>query len=168
MPKISELTDLSSLADADDTVVVDDTDDNTKRAGMDTIATYFSFSNALSSAVQTEGTKTIRQIAQDLGATNGSVLLTIPTINETSFVVYDLTNPDTSGNTIIRVASTSGNDSYFVAIYNNSAYSIDIDRIGFNSLYLPGTGDVASFTLAANEVFFSFVGINDWYGIYKG
>jgi hypothetical protein len=165
MPKISELTDLASLADADDTVIVDDTDDTTKRTGMDAIASYMAVSSIFISGVSTVADDSFELIAQDLSATSGTVTLTSP--DSTSVLAYyNLTNPDTSGGTTVEYDNTG---KYLLVIYNNSAYNITIeDPSGGAALLQPGVGGVTNFVLASNEVFFGFIAFNACYGIYVG
>jgi hypothetical protein len=165
MPKISELTDLASLADADDIVVVDDTDDTTKRTGMDTIATYMAASSIFLGGVSDAAEDSFEQISQDLSATSGTVTLTSPA-STSIFAYYNLTNPDTGGGTTVQYDNTG---QYLLVIYNNSAYSITVEAPGGGGgIEVPGVGGATNFVLASYEVFFAYVVTSTCLGIYVG
>lgn len=167
MPKISELTNLTTLADEDIMAILDDTDNATKRISALTLAQYVtSSSSALSSFIVNNA---FQETATNLGATVGTV--TLANSLDKWITVYTCTNPDTGGGTDVALpAFSSGVSSFsgFVVIVNNDAtYNIDFVN-GSGTIVYNGTFGVTSITLAPYELVFMTANVNSYNVLYKG
>jgi hypothetical protein len=149
MPKISELTDIGTLAFNDELPVLDTSESITKRINVSNLFNQFSASvNIITEIVQS-----IEYKDEDL-LQSSSVQLAQP--NDRIIVIWNLTNPNQTTNTEVFINPLDDNR-FFVIFNNDATYSIDFIKNGYTRMYYNGAL-TTSITIAPLKILFGIAG----------